>query len=114
VPVLDVPDYVLRQAFDLVVAQWPVEIRPGSKSFHINGGCNMRELNEAHDRVEEWVSEASFEGVLDDVIGSAEHYVYATIHNALQNLTVLRTSDLDFDAFASRFDSHPNYRVINV
>ena len=43
-PVLDVPDYVLRQAFDLVVAQWPVEIRPGSKSFHINGGCNMREL----------------------------------------------------------------------
>lgn len=110
--VLDVPRSVLREAFDVVVAQWPDEITPGVKSFHIGGGCNMRDLNEAHSRVEEWVSSSHFEGMLDQVIGPAEHYVYAAIHGALQNLTVLKTSDLDFEAFASRFDGHPNYRVV--
>lgn len=110
--VLDVPRSVLREAFDLVVAQWPDEIFSGAKSFHIGGGCNMRDLNETHGPIEEWAISGEFDGMLDQVIGSAEHYVHSTIHAALQNLTVLRVRDLDFEAFASRFDGHPNFRVV--
>ncbi|RYE67528.1 MAG: hypothetical protein EOO81_10360, partial [Oxalobacteraceae bacterium] len=105
---------MLHEAFDIVVALWPDEITPGVKSFHIGGGCNMRDLSEAHSRVEAWMSASHFEGVLDQVIGSAEHCLYTAIHAALQNLTVLKTSDLDFEAFASRFDGHPNYRVVET
>ncbi|GAA0736140.1 MULTISPECIES: hypothetical protein [Sphingomonas] len=111
--VLDVPRSTLWEAFNLVIAQWPAEVRPGAKSFHINGGCNMREYNEIHSRIEDWAEKSDFDGILDDIIGSVQHYVSSTIHDALRNLTVLRPSDLDFEAFASRFDSHPNYRVIS-
>ncbi|MBU0556447.1 MAG: hypothetical protein KKD64_02800 [Alphaproteobacteria bacterium] len=111
--VLDVPRSTLCEAFNLVIAQWPAEVRPGAKSFHINGGCNMREYNEVRSGIEDWATTSHFTGMLDDIIGSVEHYVSATIHDALKNLTILRPSDLDFEAFASRFDSHPNYRVIS-
>ncbi|RSV52949.1 hypothetical protein CA233_00835 [Sphingomonas sp. ABOLD] len=73
----------------------------------------MREYNEIHSRIEDWAEKSDFDGILDDIIGSVQHYVSSTIHDALRNLTVLRPSDLDFEAFASRFDSHPNYRVIS-
>lgn len=112
--VVEVPLEVLRAAFDTVVAQWPTEVTPGAKTFHVNGGCNMRELNEVHSRVEEALDALHFDGLVDDVVGSAEHYVYSTIHDALKNLTLLRTSDLDFEAFASRFDSNPNYCVVRI
>lgn len=72
----------------------------------------MRDLNEVHSRVEEWVSGSNFDGLIGDVIGSVDHYVFATIHDALKNLAILRVGDLDFEAFVSRFDSHPNYRVL--
>lgn len=112
--VLAVPEDILRQAFDMIVAQYPAEVWPGTKTFHINGGCNMRGLNEVHGRVEDWANNGKFIGMLDDVIGSAEHYFFACVHDALRNLTVLRIGDLDFEAFCSRFDSHPNYRVLKT
>ena len=46
--VLDVPESTLREVFDTVLSRWPSEITPGNKTFHINGGCNMRRLNEVH------------------------------------------------------------------
>lgn len=112
--VLDVPEDILRQAFEMILAQWPAEIRPGAKTFHINGGCNMRGLNEVHGPVEDWANNGEFTGMLDELIGSAEHYFFASVHEALKNLTVLRIRDLDFDAFCSRFDSHPSYRVLRA
>lgn len=110
--VLEVHEDVLRQAFNMVLAQWPTEIRPGLKTFHINGGTNMRNLNEVHEPVEDWVNSTDLPAKIDDIIGSVEHYVFATIHDALKNLTVLHTKDVDFEAFCSRFDSHPSFRVI--
>lgn len=101
----------LREAFDLVVAQWPLEVTPGEKTFHLGGGCNMRELNRLHEAVEDWVFAAKFQGVLGEILSSVEHYIFTCIHGALKNLTILRVQDLDFDAFCSRFDGHPNYRV---
>ena len=108
----DVPVDKLREAFNLVLAQWPAEITPGEKTFHLGGGCNMRELNRVHQAVEDWAISAELDGLIDEIIGSVEHYVYTTIHAALQNLTLLRVQDIDFDAFCSRFDGHPNFRVI--
>ncbi|QDH34192.1 hypothetical protein [Porphyrobacter sp. YT40] len=110
--ITDVPLDKLREAFDLVLAQWPAEITPGEKTFHLGGSCNMRELNRVHQAVEDWSISADFDGLLDEIIGPAEHYVHTCIHSALQNLTVLRVQDLDFEAFCSRFDGHPNFRVI--
>ena len=111
---VDVPEAALRQAFELVLAQWPPEVVPGAKTFHLGSGCNMRELNNIHAQIEDWATTGDFDGLLDDIIGSVEHYVYTTIHDALRNLTVLRIQDLDFEAFCSRFDSHPNYRVLRA
>lgn len=108
----DVPKSQLRKVYDLVLDRWPDAIEPGKKTFHINGGCNMRRLNEIHAPIEKWAIEEDFELQVDQIIGSVEHYVFATFHDALKNLTVVRKSDLDFEAFASRFDSHPNFRVI--
>ena len=108
----DVPVDKLREAFELVIAQWPPEITPGEKTFHLGGCCNMRELNRVRQAVKDWAISADAEGLLDEILGSVEHYVGTCIHAALQNLTILRVQDLDFDAFCSRFDGHPNYRVI--
>lgn len=110
----DVPVDKLREAFTLVLAQWPPEIIPGEKTFQLGGGCNMRELNKIHQAVEDWAISADFDELLGEIIGSAEHYVYSCIHSALQNLSVLRVRDFDFDAFCSRFDGHPNFRVIRA
>ena len=108
----NVPRSLLRKVYGLVLDRWPDVIEPDEKTFHINGGCNMRGLNEIHFPIEAWATEQEFEPEVDEIISSVEHYVFATLHDALKNLTVVRKSDLDFEAFASRFDSHPNFRVI--
>lgn len=110
--VTDVSLADLQAAFDLVLAQWPAEIVPGAKTFHLGGGCNMRALNEAHVGVERWSTSVELSGITDEIFGSVEHYVFTTIHDALQNLKVLRTTDLDFESFCSRFDGDPNFRII--
>jgi hypothetical protein len=110
--VTSVPIAVLREAFDLVLAQWPDVIEPGEKTFHLNGGCNMRTLNDVHFPIENGATQSDFPAPIDDIIGSVEHYVYQSIHNALRDLTQLKKADLDFSAFTSRFDSHPNFKVV--
>jgi hypothetical protein len=110
--VTSVPISVLRDAFDLVLTQWPDVIEPGEKTFHLNGGCNMRALNEVHFPIEDWAIQSDFPAPLDDIIGSVEHYVRQSIHSALRDLTRLKKADLDFLAFTSRFDSHPNFKVV--
>jgi hypothetical protein len=104
---------LLREAFDLVLTQWPEVIEPGEKTFHLGGGCNMRQLNEIHDPIESWVCKADFRADLDEIIASVEHYVCVCIHSALRDLISLRKTDLDFEAFASRFDGHPGFKVID-
>ena len=79
----DVPVDKLREAFDLVLAQWTPEITLGEKTFHLGGGCNMRELNRIHQAVEDWAITADVDGLLEEIIGPVEHYVYSTIHAAL-------------------------------
>jgi hypothetical protein len=113
VSVAVVPRKLLREAFDLVLAQWPNVIEPGEKSFHLGGGCNMRQLNEIHDPIENWVCKTNFSADLDEIIGSVEHYVCVCIHSALRDLISLQKTDLDFEAFVSRFDGHPGFKVIN-
>lgn len=108
-----VPVALLREAFSLVLAKWPDVIEPGEKTFHLNGGCNMRGLNEAHFAIKEWAVQSDFPAEIDEIIGSVEHYVHQSIHSALRDLTRLRKIDLDFSAFSSRFDSHPNFKVIS-
>jgi hypothetical protein len=73
----------------------------------------MRQLNEIHDPIENWVCKADFSADVDEIIGSVEHYLFVCIHSALRDLTSLRKSDLDFEAFASRFGGHPNFKVID-
>lgn len=109
--VTSVPISVLREAFDAVLAQWPDVIEPGEKTFHLDGGCNMRALNEVHFPIEDWAVQSDFPAPLDEIIGSVEHYVFQSIHSALRDLTQLKKADLDFSAFTSRFDSHPNFKV---
>lgn len=111
--VLEVVRPVLREAYDLVLAQWPEVIVPGDKTFHLNNGCNMRTLNSTHFPIEEWAIQTSFREEIDQIIGSVEFYVFQAIHAALKNLTSLRKADLDFEAFVSRFDGHPNYKVVS-
>ncbi|MDR7155179.1 hypothetical protein J2W40_002001 [Sphingobium xenophagum] len=106
-----VPRDLLREAYDLVLAQWPDVIEPGEKTFHLDNGCNMRRLNEVHDPIEDWAVKADFRSEICEIIGSVEHYVFTSIHNALRNLNSLQKRDLDFDAFVSRFDGHPNFKV---
>jgi hypothetical protein len=103
---------LLRRAYDLVLDQWPEVIEPGEKSFHLGGGCNMRALNATHSPIDDWAAKGEFDDEIDTIIGSAKHYVYKAIHSALRNLTRLRKADLDFEAFASLFDGHPDYKVV--
>jgi hypothetical protein len=110
--VRNVPRSQLRKAYELVLARWPDRIEAGDKTFHLGSSCNMRGLNETHRPIEAWATASDFEPEVDEIVGSVEHYVFATIHDALKNLTIVRKADLDFEAFASRFDSHPNFRVI--
>jgi hypothetical protein len=112
VSVTAVPRSLVREAFDLVLSRWPDVIEPGEKTFHLGGGCNMRRLNEIHDPIDEWSCKSDFDPDIGQVIGSVEHYVFVSIHSALRDLTQLRKSDLDFDSFVSRFDGHPNFKVI--
>ncbi len=111
--VLEVVRPVLREAYDLVLAQWPEIIVAGDKTFHLNDGCNMRTLNDTHFPIEDWATQTAFREEIDQIIGSVEWCVFQAIHGALQNLTSLRKADLDFEAFVSRFDGHPNYRVVS-
>lgn len=99
-------------AYELILKQWPDVIEPGDKSFHIDGGCNMRNLNIIHDKIEDWASDTDFAPDLDEIIGSLEWSVFQTVHSALKNLNRLHKSDIDFEAVLSRFDGHPNYKVI--
>ncbi len=107
----EVDNSQVRAAYELILAEWPDIIEPGEKSFHIDGGCNMRKLNETHDQIENWASETEFAPELDEIIGSLEWSVFQTVHSALQNLSILRKLDIDFEAVLSRFDGHPNYKV---
>lgn len=110
--VLTVPRPLLREAFDRILAEWPEVIVPGEKTFHLGGGCNMRALNETQGAVEDWVGETDFNSDLKPIISSVEFYVFQSIHSALRDLTRLRKEDLDFEAFASRFDGHPDFKVV--
>ncbi len=103
---------LLREAFDLVLAQWPDVILPGDKSFHLGGGCNMRTLNETHAPIEAWLMASQFKDELDTIMPATEHYLFTSIHSALRDLTKISKVDIDFDAFASRFDSSPHFRVV--
>lgn len=111
--VTEVPVSLLRRAYEIVLEQWPTDIRPGTKTFHINGGCNMRALNEAHAPVEDWLCEAEFDASLDEVVSYAELCLFQTIHSALKNLTYLNKADIDYEAFKSRFDSSEVYQVVD-
>jgi hypothetical protein len=111
VSVTVVPRKLLQETFDLVLTQWPELIEPGEKTFHLGGGCNMRNLNEIRDPIESWVCKADFRADVDEIIGSVEHYVCVCIQSALRDLISLRKADLDFEAFVSRFDGHPNFKV---
>lgn len=111
--VLDVSRSLLRDTYEKVLAKWPEVITPGAKTFHLGGGCNMRALNEIHSPIDDWSVSADFEDGVDEIISSVEHYLFVCIHDALRNLTQLRKADVDFEAFASRFDGHPNFRVVD-
>jgi hypothetical protein len=100
----EVQSSLLRQAYDMVLNQWPAEIKPGPKTFHINGGCNMRTLNEAHAVVEDWLSVTHFNASLESIISHVELCLFQTIHSALKNLTVMKKTDIDYEAFKSRFE----------
>ena len=103
---------LLREAYDLVLSQWPAVVLPGEKTYHLNGGCNMRAFNETHFRIEDWATRTNYRPEVDEIIGTVEHYVSQAIHSALRDLTCLRKADLDFEAFVSRFDSHTNFKVV--
>ncbi|BCA60651.1 hypothetical protein [Sphingomonas sp. HMP6] len=111
--VTEVQRPLLREAYELVIDRWPDIIEPGAKTFHLDNGCNMRRLNEIHYPIERWFVGADFPAEIDAIIGSVEHYVFTGIHGALRNLTALRKADLDFEAFVSRFDGHPNFKVVS-
>ncbi len=111
--VSDVHRSLLREAYDMVLARWPDVIVPGTKTFHLGGGCNMRALNEIHEPIDDWAASEDFEGGVEEIISTVEHYLAVCIHDALRNLTQLRKADVDFEAFASRFDGHPSFRVVD-
>lgn len=73
----------------------------------------MRALNATHLPIEDWAVQEDFGDGVSEIISSVEHYLSVCIHDALRNLTVLRKADIDFEAFASRFDGHPNFRVVD-
>ena len=72
----------------------------------------MRQLNEIHDPISSWVCEADFRPDIEAIISSSEWSIFQTIHGALKNLKSLNKVDIDFEAVLSRFDSHPNFKVI--
>ena len=111
--VLDVSRSLLREAYDLVLARWPEVILPGVKTFHLGGACNMRGLNETHEPIDAWALQSDVDGPIGGIISAVEHYLYTCIHDALRNMTCLEKADIDFEAFVSRFDGHPGYRVID-
>lgn len=104
---------LLREAYDLVLAEWPDVIEPGDKTFHLNGGCQMRAFNDTYFPIHEWACHADFSPEIDEIIGSVDFFVHQAMQSALRDLTRLRKADLDFEAFVSRFDSHPNFRVVS-
>lgn len=73
----------------------------------------MRMLNETHGPIEDWSVHGHFEDGVGEIISSVDHYLFVCIHDALRNLAQLRKADIDFEAFASRFDGHPSFRVVD-
>jgi uncharacterized protein YciU (UPF0263 family) len=103
----------VEKAYDIIMERYPETIEPGEKTFHLGDACNMRNLNEVHDEVEDWLENADFPEPVDQIISSLEWSIYQTIHSALKNLKSLNKADIDFEAVLSRFDSHPNFKVIS-
>ncbi|CAN5269681.1 hypothetical protein BH11PSE5_BH11PSE5_20140 [soil metagenome] len=98
----------LRMAFDAVIARWPERIELSDKTFHVNGGVNIRSLNEVHDGVDRSLEESP----LSDVANALEWPIFTAIHMASKTLVYLNRDQIDFDAVLSIFDDHPNYQVI--
>lgn len=98
----------LRKAFDSILARWPDHIPLEGKTYHVNGGVQIRTLNEIHDTVAESLSADPIDG---DAAEAIEWPIFTAVHMASKTLKHIDKEQIDFDSVLSILDDNPSYEV---